>query len=348
MTEQREPTGYGDVAGVAFEDLTTDDFGDLLRIECAALVESLMAKRDSYGSRNLTDDGSYGIAIRAGDKVARLKHMAKTGRDQSGDGESANDAWSDLMGYAVLGLIYTKMTRQNGEHAVKVRKARAAAEELRLIHPDPARQPTTAVCNEPIRSGNWCALDRVGNGQLVARNLRTGDTVRSSHYVALGDFAEGTTGEFVPVALSRSMQATVTTGATQGKHTLHRIDLIAAIRSRYRNADQIISACDWLGQTTAVSASEYLEAVRDGRLTPFFPCRTRGQRGGACGIYTPIRQKGGIPMPPWSSRVAVAWRCLVNDARYLVIVLLDPFAPVWRQFVSDWRRAIRRTFGGDR
>lgn len=83
------------------------------------MTELLISKRRSYGPSNLLEDGGYGILIRASDKVGRLRTMYKSGSYVNDDGDSLFDAWRDLIGYAVLAILY-----ETEEHFKREREKR--------------------------------------------------------------------------------------------------------------------------------------------------------------------------------------------------------------------------------
>lgn len=77
-----------------------------LRDAFEEMVRLLVAKRRSYGPANLVRFGSAGIVIRAGDKVDRLWRLVQSGSSVSADGDTIDDAFRDLVGYGVLGLLH--------------------------------------------------------------------------------------------------------------------------------------------------------------------------------------------------------------------------------------------------
>lgn len=87
-------------------DKALDDFEMELRDHFADLVGMLVKKRQSYGPNNLMQFGGLGIVIRANDKIFRLAEMYQQGTERNADGEAMADAWRDLVGYAILGLLY--------------------------------------------------------------------------------------------------------------------------------------------------------------------------------------------------------------------------------------------------
>ena len=83
-------------------------FREELTRELTDMVALLMKKRRSYGPHNLVRFGAIGIVIRASDKIDRLANLMKDGTAESADGDTVEDAWRDLIGYGVLGLLRHK------------------------------------------------------------------------------------------------------------------------------------------------------------------------------------------------------------------------------------------------
>jgi len=88
-----------------FEALTPDEFSDAATSVALGVVELLGRKRESYGPSNLTQFGDHGVLVRTSDKLQRLAHMHREGIDMTAVNESAEDAWRDIAGYALLVLI---------------------------------------------------------------------------------------------------------------------------------------------------------------------------------------------------------------------------------------------------
>jgi hypothetical protein len=89
------------------------------------MAELLVSKRRSYGSSNLDDWGGLGCLIMAQSKLARLKTMYKSGTKANADGDSMFDAWRDLIGYAVLAILYEEAERQEANDLISDSKSRA-------------------------------------------------------------------------------------------------------------------------------------------------------------------------------------------------------------------------------
>ncbi len=62
------------------------------------IIDMLESKNHDYGDNNLTEDGQIGIIVRCKDKLARLKN---TGDTNGRIGESAEQEWLDIAGYAI-------------------------------------------------------------------------------------------------------------------------------------------------------------------------------------------------------------------------------------------------------
>lgn len=60
-------------------------------------------RHQDYGAKNISEDGQLGVAIRAGDKLARIKNLLKTGNKAKG--EPREDAWGDLANYGKIGVL---------------------------------------------------------------------------------------------------------------------------------------------------------------------------------------------------------------------------------------------------
>ena len=91
--------------------LTTDGSSGDVGLEMA--VASRMAelfrlfkdRQRKYGPGNIAAFGDMGVAVRAQDKLARLRHFYFAGGAGDMPDESVNDAWSDLAVYAVIALV---------------------------------------------------------------------------------------------------------------------------------------------------------------------------------------------------------------------------------------------------
>jgi hypothetical protein len=60
-------------------------------------------KQRDYGSGNILAFGHTGLVVRISDKVARINNLLERG--SSGAAEPLEDAWVDLVGYSLVGLM---------------------------------------------------------------------------------------------------------------------------------------------------------------------------------------------------------------------------------------------------
>jgi len=74
------------------------------------VVAKLAEKQAAYGAGNILAFGYSGIHVRMSDKVARLRNMIDN--DREFDWEPLEDAWFDLVGYAVIARMLTDGTFQ--------------------------------------------------------------------------------------------------------------------------------------------------------------------------------------------------------------------------------------------
>lgn len=94
-----------------FEELSIEEFEREVRDRFEQMTQLLVAKRLSYGTSNLVRHGPIGVVIRASDKIDRLTNMCHEGATANVDGDTMDDAWADLIGYGVLGLLLTQLER---------------------------------------------------------------------------------------------------------------------------------------------------------------------------------------------------------------------------------------------
>lgn len=95
-----------------------EQFRKRLMYHFRLMTDLLESKRRSYGTTNLIRFGGIGIVIRASDKIDRLANLYRDGGMVSGDGDSRLDAWRDLIGYGVLGLLHEIDTNHDSIDAV--------------------------------------------------------------------------------------------------------------------------------------------------------------------------------------------------------------------------------------
>jgi hypothetical protein len=80
---------------------------------CTVLADLLERKRQDYGpaERTLGEWGVLGIAVRLGDKYARLKHMVQ--ENHTPNFEGLEDTLMDIAGYGVLGAALLKNAQES-------------------------------------------------------------------------------------------------------------------------------------------------------------------------------------------------------------------------------------------
>jgi hypothetical protein len=82
--------------------MSRDELRDELRGLAYEVVETLLAKREDYGTQNIAITGGYGLAVRLQDKVSRLLNLEG---GETPNFESLDDTYRDIIGYAMIGLV---------------------------------------------------------------------------------------------------------------------------------------------------------------------------------------------------------------------------------------------------
>jgi hypothetical protein len=75
--------------------------GDSMRVIC----EKITTKQRDYGHLNIVSYGTAGLCVRLADKLARLENLIRTDREPAN--EPIADTWMDLVGYSLIGLMWT-------------------------------------------------------------------------------------------------------------------------------------------------------------------------------------------------------------------------------------------------
>lgn len=113
----------GDVLG-----LVQDSDGDF----CIKTARFVAGKQRDYGTENISRFGSTGIIVRMHDKVARLENLR--GRSTPPANETLNDTIMDMVGYAIVGILWARgsffwpladeklMTVAESDQAQKIRR----------------------------------------------------------------------------------------------------------------------------------------------------------------------------------------------------------------------------------
>lgn len=74
------------------------------------MVNLLVRKQNDYGHGNINNFGVIGIAVRACDKIARIKNLSA--RNMDAQNEPLTDSYVDLVGYATIAGMYQDGTFQ--------------------------------------------------------------------------------------------------------------------------------------------------------------------------------------------------------------------------------------------
>ena len=63
-----------------------------------------MEKNADYGDKNLLRFGTFGILVRCSDKLERIEHLFKSEKPKGEVGESEEQEWLDIAGYAMQAI----------------------------------------------------------------------------------------------------------------------------------------------------------------------------------------------------------------------------------------------------
>ena len=90
---------------------SVDSFERACRNEALAIADILIKKQHDYGQNNILVFGEEGIMVRLSDKIHRLINLFKN-RNAKPKNESVQDTFTDIAGYAIIGLMLQKQTFQ--------------------------------------------------------------------------------------------------------------------------------------------------------------------------------------------------------------------------------------------
>ena len=79
--------------------------------EALGIANTLISKQHDYGQENILVFGEEGIMVRLSDKIHRLINLFKN-RNTKPQNESVQDTFTDIAGYAIIGLMLQKKTFQ--------------------------------------------------------------------------------------------------------------------------------------------------------------------------------------------------------------------------------------------
>jgi hypothetical protein len=71
----------------------------------AMIRETMIERHTKYGPGNIAMSGELGVAVRTGDKVARLLNMHQHPDAKDFQDDSVLDAYTDLGGYGTIGIM---------------------------------------------------------------------------------------------------------------------------------------------------------------------------------------------------------------------------------------------------
>ena len=89
-----------------------DSFEEACRIVALQVAEIVISKQHDYGHDNILVFGERGIVVRLWDKLSRLKNLLWLDTSAPKN-ESIEDTFTDLAGYAIIGLMLRKNTFEN-------------------------------------------------------------------------------------------------------------------------------------------------------------------------------------------------------------------------------------------
>lgn len=73
---------------------------------CRELLAKFKNKHQDYGKDNILELGELGIAFRETEKISRLKHLLREGREP--EYESLEETWIDIAVYAIIAILYRR------------------------------------------------------------------------------------------------------------------------------------------------------------------------------------------------------------------------------------------------
>ena len=81
-----------------------DSFEEACRSVALQVAEIVISKQYDYGHDNILTFREQGLVVRLWDKVARLKNLLWVSKE-SPKNESIEDTFTDIAGYAIIGLM---------------------------------------------------------------------------------------------------------------------------------------------------------------------------------------------------------------------------------------------------
>ena len=92
--------------------LNGNSFEDACRDVALQIAETVISKQHDYGQDNILAFRDRGLVVRLWDKVARLKNLLWVMNEEPKN-ESIEDTFTDIAGYAIIGLMLKNNTFEN-------------------------------------------------------------------------------------------------------------------------------------------------------------------------------------------------------------------------------------------
>ena len=87
-----------------------DSFEKACRATALQVAETIISKQHDYGHNNILTFREQGLAVRLWDKVNRLRNLVWTSGAQAPKNEPITDTFTDIAGYAIIGLMLANDT----------------------------------------------------------------------------------------------------------------------------------------------------------------------------------------------------------------------------------------------
>jgi len=84
------------------------NFEEAIDLVLKELKDLLILKQKSYGHKNITDFGKFGVLVRVNDKISRLKNLHQKKIKNPLEDETIIDTWKDLGCYSIIWLLLDK------------------------------------------------------------------------------------------------------------------------------------------------------------------------------------------------------------------------------------------------
>ena len=92
--------------------ITQKSFEEACREVASQIAEIVISKQHDYGHDNILAFKEQGLVVRLWDKVARLKNLLWKNTNQPKN-ESIEDTFTDIAGYAIIGIMLKNNTFTN-------------------------------------------------------------------------------------------------------------------------------------------------------------------------------------------------------------------------------------------